>query len=290
MTARDREPNHEPEHDRGLEHRREHEHRIGQFAGKVALVTGGGSGIGRAIALRYAAAGGDVAVLGRRVEPLEETARMAEKYGVRAEVVTCDVRDAAAVDEAVDDTVSSLGRLDALVNNAAGNFICPAEDLSPNGWKAVVDIVLNGGFYCTRAAARHMLDTGGGAILNVIASYAWHGHPGTVHSAAAKAGVLAMTRTLAVEWGARGVRVNCIAPGPTETEGAGAALWPTEQDRARVLASVPAARFTTPEEVAESAAFLLDDRAAGYVTGEVLTVDGGQWLGKVVYADSAAAR
>ena len=263
---------------------------LDEFAGQVALVTGGGSGIGRAIALRYAAGGGDVVVLGRREEPLEETARYAEKYGVQAGVVSCDVRNPDAVNEAVEEVVSRYGRLDALVNNAAGNFVCAAEDLSPNGWKAVIDIVLNGGFYCTRAAAQHMLPAGRGAILNVIASYAWHGHPGTVHSAAAKGGILAMTRTLASEWGGRGVRVNCIAPGPTETEGAGAALWPTDEDRARVLGSVPAGRFTTPDEVAESAVFLLDNRRAGYVNGEVLTVDGGQWLGKVVYADSSGGR
>ena len=263
---------------------------LAEFTGKVALVTGGGSGIGRAIALRYAAGGGNVVVLGRRAEPREETARMAEKYGVTASVATCDVRDADAVTAAVDAVVADHGRLDALVNNAAGNFVVPAEELSPNGWRAVVDIVLNGTFYCTRAAAQHMLPAGGGAVLNVIASYAWHGHPGTVHSAAAKGGVLAMTRTLAAEWGSRGVRVNCISPGPTETEGAGAALWPTEQDRTRVLGSVPAGRFTTPEEVAESAAFLLDDARAGYITGDVLSVDGGQWLGKSVYAASNGGR
>ncbi|WP_347353537.1 SDR family oxidoreductase [Intrasporangium sp.] len=259
-----------------------------EFAGQTALVTGGGSGIGRAIAVRYAAGGGNVVVLGRRIEPLQETARLAQELGVRTDVVTCDVRDAAAVTAAVDGVVAKFGAIDALVNNAAGNFICAAEDLSPNGWKAVVDIVLNGTFYGTRAAGRHMLAAGRGAILSVIASYAWTGHPGTVHSAAAKGGVLAMTRTLAAEWGSRGVRVNCVSPGPTETEGAGAALWPTDEDRARVLASVPAARFTTPEEVAESAVFLLDPRRAAYITGDVLSVDGGQWLGKAVYSDSAA--
>ncbi|TFV63973.1 glucose 1-dehydrogenase [Geodermatophilus sp. DF01-2] len=257
----------------------------GDFAGKVALVTGGGSGIGRAIALDYAAKGGTVVVLGRRPEPLEETARLAEKLGAVADFVSCDVRDADAVTAAVDAAVERHGRLDALVNNAAGNFTVPGKDLSPNGWRAVIDIVLNGTFFCTRAAAQHMLAAGAGAILNVIATYAWHGHPGTVHSAAAKGGVLAMTRTLAVEWAASGVRVNCIAPGPTETEGAGAALWASEQDRRRVLGSVPANRFTSPEEVAESASFLLSERAR-YITGEVLTVDGGQWLGKQIYGDS----
>ena len=229
-----------------------------EFSGQTALVTGGGSGIGRAIAVRYAAGGGNVVVLGRRAEPLEQTVQMAREFGVKAHFVTCNVRDADAVTAAVDGVVEQFGSIDALVNNAAGNFICPAEELSPNGWRAVVDIVLNGTFYGTRAAGRHMLAAGGGSILNVIASYAWHGHPGTVHSAAAKGGVLAMSRTLASEWGSRGVRVNAISPGPTETEGAGAALWPTDADRARVLGRVPAARFTTPEEVAESAAFLLD--------------------------------
>ncbi len=199
------------------------------------------------------------------------------------------VLDAAAVTAAVDRVVADHGRLHALVNNAAGNFVVPAEDLSPNGWRAVVDIVLNGTFYCTSAAGRHMLAAGSGSILNVIASYAWHGHPGTVHSAAAKGGVLAMTRTLAAEWGGRGVRVNCLSPGPTETEGAGAALWPTDDARRRVLDSVPAGRFTTPEEVAETAAFLLDGRRAGYVNGDVLSVDGGQWLGKAVYTTSGGA-
>jgi NAD(P)-dependent dehydrogenase (short-subunit alcohol dehydrogenase family) len=260
-----------------------------EFSGQVALVTGGGSGIGRAVARRWAAGGGDVVVLGRRTDPLEETAKLAAEHGARSRAISCDVRDAAAVTAAVDDVVADLGRLDAVVNNAAGNFVCPAEDLSPGGWKAVVDIVLNGTFHVTRAAAPHMLAAGKGAIVNVIASYAWHGHPGTVHSAAAKGGVLAMTRTLASEWGGRGIRVNCIAPGPTETEGAGAALWPTEVDRTRVLDSVPAGRFTTPDEVAESAAFLLSDSRAGYVNGETLSVDGGQWLGKVVYADSSQA-
>lgn len=258
-----------------------------EFAGQVALVTGGGSGIGRAIALRWAEGGGDVVVLGRRPEPLEETAKLAAEHGVRTGSVSCDVRDAAAVTAAVDGVVADFGRLDAVVNNAAGNFICPAEELSAGGWKAVVDIVLNGTFHVTRAAAQHMLPAGQGAILNVIASYAWHGHPGTVHSAAAKGGVLAMTRTLAAEWGDRGLRVNCLSPGPTETEGAGEALWPTAEDRARVLGSVPAGRFTSPEEVAESAAFLLSSTRAGYVNGDVLSVDGGQWLGKAVYADSS---
>ena len=256
-----------------------------EFADRVALVTGGGSGIGQAIALRWAAVGGTVAVLGRRKEALEETVRRIAELGGTAEAVVCDVRDHLGVAQAVDGIVDRLGRIDALVNNAAGNFITQAEDLSPNGWKAVTDIVLNGTFYCTHAVGRHMLAAGRGAIVNVVASYAWHGHPGTVHSAAAKGGVVAMTRTLAVEWGARGVRLNCIAPGPTETGGAGAALWPTADARRSVVASVPMGRFASTDEIAESAAFLLSDRAA-YVTGDVLVADGGQWLGKAIYTDA----
>lgn len=255
-----------------------------ELAGRVVIVTGGGSGIGRAIALRAAAAGARVTVVGRREEPLAGT--VTDAVGLSGEVTaaSCDVRDAEAVLAMVDGVVARSGRVDALVNNAAGNFVCAAEELSPNGWRAVIDIVLNGTFHVTRAAAPHMLRAGRGVVLNVIASYAWHGHPGTVHSAAAKAGVLAMSRTMAVEWGGRGIRVNCLAPGPTETAGAGQALWPTPHDRARVLASVPAGRFASPDEVAETALFLLDDRSS-YVNGEVLTVDGGQWLGKAVYGE-----
>jgi NAD(P)-dependent dehydrogenase (short-subunit alcohol dehydrogenase family) len=257
-----------------------------EFKGRVALVTGGGSGIGRAIARRYAAGGGKVVVLGRREEPLRETVELITGEGGSADLVSCDVRDAAAVAAAVDGVVAREGRLDALVNNAAGNFVVPGEELSANGWKAVIDIVLNGTFHATRAAAPYLLEAGAGSILNVIATYAWHGHPGTVHSAAAKGGIVAMTRTLAAEWAGRGVRINCIAPGPTETEGAGKALWGSESARELVLASVPARRFASPAEIAESASYLLSDRA-DYVTGEIHVVDGGQWLGKAVYTDES---
>lgn len=255
-----------------------------EFRDHVAVITGGGSGIGRAVARRYAAAGGNVVVLGRREEPLQETVSLITRDGGAASFVSCDVRDATAMAQAIDGVVKREGRIDALVNNAAGNFVTPGENLSPNGWKAVIDIVLNGTFYATHAAAQHMLAAGSGNILNVIATYAWHGHPGTVHSAAAKGGVVAMTRTLAVEWAARGVRVNCIAPGPTETEGAGQALWGTEAARARVRAGVPAGRMASPEEIAESASFLMSERS-DYITGEVMVVDGGQWLGKSIYTD-----
>ena len=250
----------------------------GTFEGKVAIVTGGGSGMGRAMALEFARLGAAVVVAGRRPEPLAETVSLVESAGGRALAQSTDVRDPDQVDALVGAAVETFGRLDALVNDAAGNFVVRAEDLSPNGWRAVVGIVLDGGFLCARAAGRRMIEQGdGGAILSVLASYAWTGGPGTIHSASAKAGLLAMTRTLAVEWGGHGIRVNCITPGPTDTEGAGAALWPTREVRDRITATIPLGRFATVEEVAWWTTALCSPYA-GYITGENLVIDGGHWL------------
>ena len=197
----------------------------GSFDGKVAIVTGGGSGMGRAMALEFARLGASVVVAGRRPEPLAESVALITAAGGHATAQPTDVRDPEQVDALVGAAVDAYGRVDVLVNDAAGNFVVKAEDLSPNGWRAVTSIVLDGGFLCARAAGRQMIEQGeGGAILSVIASYAWTGGPGTVHSAAAKAGLVAMTRTLAVEWAPHGIRVNTICPGPTATEGAGAAF------------------------------------------------------------------
>jgi hypothetical protein len=250
----------------------------GSFDGQVAVITGGGSGMGRAMAVEFARLGAAVVVAGRRPEPLAETVELIEAVGGSGLAQPTDVRVPEQVDALVAAAVDRFGRVDVLVNDAAGNFVVKAEDLSPNGWRAVTSIVLDGGFLCARAAGRQMIEQGdGGAILSVIASYAWTGGPGTVHSAAAKAGLLAMTRTLAVEWAPHGIRVNTICPGPTATEGAGAALWPTPADEARVAASVPAGRLATVEEIAWWSTALCS-RQAGYITGENLTIDGGHWL------------
>jgi NAD(P)-dependent dehydrogenase (short-subunit alcohol dehydrogenase family) len=255
----------------------------GTFEGRVAIVTGGGSGLGRAMALELGRLGSAVVVAGRRQEALDETVGLITQAGGQGLVQPTDVREPEAVDALVAAAVERFGRVDVLVNNAAGNFVVRAEDLSPNGWRAVVGIVLDGTFLCSRAAGRRMIEQGeGGAILSVIASYAWTGAPGTVHSAAAKAGVQALTKTLAVEWAEHGIRVNCICPGPTDTEGAGQALWPTDEDRARVAATVPLGRLASPEEVAVWAAALCSPYA-GYITGETLTIDGGHWLEQESY-------
>ncbi|MWA05413.1 2,4-dienoyl-CoA reductase [Actinomadura sp. LD22] len=253
------------------------------LAGRVYLVTGGGSGIGASIASQLAQLGARVAVAGRRQDRLDQTVAHIAELGGQADAYPLDVRDPDQVTGTVAGIAEQSGRIDGLVNNAAGNFVCPAEDLSANGWRSVIDIVLNGTWNCTSAVGRHMINARRpGVILNVIATYAWTGHPGTVHSATAKAGVLTMTRTLAVEWARHGIRLNCIAPGPTSTAGAGAALWGTDEERERVLASVPMRRFADPDEIAGLAAFLMSDQAS-YVTGEVLTADGGQALGKQIY-------
>lgn len=250
---------------------------------KVIMITGGGGGIGAAIAEELASGGSTVVVAGRTLSVLNDVVKRIEAKGNSASAITMDVRDAEAVENAVDLIIERHGRIDGLVNNAAGNFVCRAEELSANGWRAVVDIVLNGTWNCTSAVARKMIATQRpGAILSVIATYAWTGHPGTVHSSAAKAGVLAMTKTLAVEWAQHGIRLNCIAPGPTLTEGAGKALWATEEEYERVASSVPMGRFAEPAEIARLAGVLMGE-ISGYVTGEVLTVDGGQVLGKQVY-------
>lgn len=250
--------------------------------GQVVLITGGGTGLGKAMAMECASRGANIAIAGRRQEILDETAQILAKSGVKVLTIKTDIRNPDDVQQMVDVISNEFKRIDVLVNNAAGNFICPAEKLSINGWNAVINIVLNGTFYCSSAAGKLMIAQGRGNIVNIVATYAWASEPGVIHSASAKAGVLAMTRTLAVEWARYGIRVNAIAPGAFRTEGTEKNLWGEAEQRDRMSRRIPQRRFGEPNEVAHTLLFLLSDYSK-YITGEVITVDGGGWLGKGTY-------
>jgi NAD(P)-dependent dehydrogenase (short-subunit alcohol dehydrogenase family) len=244
----------------------------------VALVTGGGTGLGLAIAQHFGREGYDLVIASRSKVHLEHGVRMILKTGARVLSVPTDVRSSEQVDSLIERIRREYGRLDVLVNNAAGNFIVPSERLTPNGWRAVVGIVLDGTFYCSRAAFPLLRASPTPAIVNIVAAYAWTAGPGTAHSAAAKAGVLALTRTLAVEWARYGIRVNAVAPGPIHTEGTDKQLWLSKELVERIEREIPMRRFGTADEIADAVSFLAGPRSS-YVTGQVLPVDGGQWLG-----------
>ena len=256
------------------------------LAGKAALVTGGGTGICRGIALALAAHGCDVAITSRKVDHLEPTAREIESLGRRSVALPADVRDPSAIEDVVTRAAAKLGRLDVLVNGAAGNFLCLAEDLSPNAFGSVIDIDLKGTFHATKAALPH-LKKSRGVVLNISATLQYLGTPTQVHASAAKAGIDALTRGLAVEWGAYGIRVNGIAPGPiAETEGVRRLLvGPAKQ---RVEQKTPLGRLGAIEDVSNAALFLCSS-AASHITGVTLVVDGGLWLASSWMADGAAA-
>jgi NAD(P)-dependent dehydrogenase (short-subunit alcohol dehydrogenase family) len=245
---------------------------------QVAVITGGGTGIGLAIATRLGALGARIAIASRDSAHLETGCAALREAGIDPLAIQLDVRKTEQVDEMVERTVKHFGSLDILVNNAAGNFICRAEDLSPNGWNSVIGIVLNGTFYCSRAVGRYMIGRRrGGSIVSILANYIWTGSPGTIHSAAAKAGVMSMTQTLAVEWAPHGIRVNAVAPGPIESAGAARQLWSTPEAVDRITNMVPLQRWGTPAEVADAVAFLAAPQS-GFITGEILTIDGGARL------------
>lgn len=247
---------------------------------QVVIVTGGGTGIGLAIARRLGELGARIAIGSRNSANIERGSAELRHAGLDPLVVQIDVRLPEQVDEMVQRVVKHFGRIDVLVNNAAGNFICRAEDLSPNGWNAVVGIVLNGTFYCSRAVGRHMIARGGGgSIVSILANYVWTGSAGTIHSAAAKAGVMSLTQTLAVEWARHRIRVNAVAPGPVESPGAAKQLWDSPAAVERIKSLVPLGRWAQPHEIADAVAFLVSEHA-GFITGETLTIDGGAWLGR----------
>jgi len=256
----------------------------GSFDGKVVVVTGGGTGLGLEISRGFADLGATVVIPSRTPENQETFLAEAAERGWKAAGAQVDVREPDAVHKLAQGIQEEHGTPDILINNAAGNFVCPAERMSSNAWRAVLGIVLDGSFYCSKEFGKLMMVKGedgeprGGSMVNIIATYAWTGMPGVVHSASAKAGVLAMSKTLAVEWARFGIRVNCVAPGPFESEGAKRNLWPNDIVEQRIRESVPLQRFATRDEVAAQVLWLCSP-AASYMTGANITIDGGLSLG-----------
>ena len=248
--------------------------------GQTVIITGGGSGIGKAMAIKFASEGANVVIAGRTLERLQQAKREIETFPGQVLDFQMDVREPEQVGALVTAAKERFGRIDALVNNAAGNFICPAEELSLNGWNAVINIDLNGTWYCSQAVAKDWIQNGQrGSILNIVAAMAWNGAAGNVHAASAKAGILTMTKTLAVEWGSKyGIRANAIAPGPiADTEGVSRLVASDEDSYKQAVAKVPLKRFGKAEEIAHLAHFLLSPEAE-YINGECITMDGGSSL------------
>jgi len=246
---------------------------------KRILITGGGTGLGKATAERFLQLGAEVYICGRRQEVLAATEKELHERtgGGMIHAHSCDVRDAAAVEEMIA-TIWADAPLDVLMNNAAGNFLARTEELSLGAFQSVIGIVLMGTLHVTMACGRRWLAAGQkGVVLNVTTTYTTTGSAYVVPSAVAKAGVQALTRSLAVEWGNRGIRMNAIAPGPIPTEGAFSRLMPRPELEAAVTKRIPLGRFGTTEEFANLAAFLVSD-GSGYINGEVVTMDGGEWL------------
>lgn len=246
--------------------------------GRVAIVTGGGTGIGRGIALELARTGADVALAGRQREPLEAVAAEIRALGRRAVVLPTDVRNWDQAQALVRDTVSTLGRLDILVNNAGGQFSARFEELTPKGWKAVIDTNLNGVFHCIRAAAEYFIPQRRGKVINIIAGFTRRAAPYISHSGVARAGVENLTRSLALEWARHNIQVNCISP-IVMTE----ALVRNQGEAAtaRMVAAIPAGRCANAEEVGWLVVFLAS-HAGDIITGEHIVIDGGYWLAAAI--------
>ncbi|HRB70843.1 SDR family oxidoreductase [Flavobacterium sp. WV_118_3] len=248
---------------------------------KVIVVTGGGSGLGKAMTRYFLELGAKVAITSRDLDKLQTTAtELEQETGGKCLAVACDVRHYEQVENMLQAVLKAFGKVDVLLNNAAGNFISPTERLSANAFDTIIDIVLKGSKNCTLAFGKHWIDTKqtNTNILNIVTTYAWTGSAYVVPSATAKAGVLAMTRSLAVEWAKYGIRTNAIAPGPFPTKGAWDRLLPGDlKDKFDLAKKVPLKRVGDHQELANLAAYLVSDFSA-YINGEVITIDGGEWL------------
>ena len=265
--------------------------RPGLFDGQVALITGGATGIGFGIAELLGSLGAHVVIASRKPEHLELAAAKLADKNVKVSVVPVDVREPERVKAMVEQVARDAGRLDILVNNAAGNFYAPSASLSPNAWKSVIEIDLNGTFFCSQAVFPVMKEQGSGRIVSISMTLHYRGWPLMAHATAAKAGIDALTRTLALEWARYGIRVNAVAPGPIPTEGVRKAFTPPStggvpdvfaveralEDYAKK--SIPMRRWGTPNDIANAVAFLASP-AGDWITGSIFVVDGGEWLAR----------
>lgn len=248
--------------------------------GKTIVITGGGTGLGKAMGTYFLQLGANLVITSRKVEVLAKTAaEMEAATGGKVLAVACDVREYEQVENVLAKTIETFGRVDSLLNNAAGNFISPTERLSANAFSTIIDIVLKGSVNCTLAFGKHWIkEKQAASIVNIVTTYAFTGSAYVVPSACAKGGVLAMTRSLAVEWGKYGIRTNAIAPGPFPTKGAWERLLPGDlAEKFDFKNRVPLKRVGDHQELANLAAFLVSD-FSGYINGEVITIDGGEWL------------
>ncbi|WP_045466509.1 SDR family oxidoreductase [Sporocytophaga myxococcoides] len=262
----------------------------GSLKGKVILVTGGGTGLGRSMSKYFLELGAKVIIASRKLEVLEKTAEeLRNETGGEVLPVACDIRNILEVENMVAVSKEKFGTIDILVNNAAGNFISPTERLSSKAFDIVVDIVLKGTYNCTLTLGKYWIkEKIKGTVLNIVTTYAWTGSGYVVPSAIAKSGVLTLTRSLAVEWGKYGIRMNAIAPGPFPTEGAWSRLFPEEvSKKIDMVKRIPLGRTGEHQELANLAAFLVSDFSS-FINGEVVTIDGGEWIkgaGEFSYLD-----